>query len=222
MRTLGVFTSEGFHCSVIEHTDGKVEFTADADIDADGANGQNGALAAYRADNKGSEHLANGGMGIRNGKVVGIESWWTSIAIPGPDGNPLVLPNGVIPTKTAYRFPGKSVNDPSAYVDSETVPYIVVPPVIIEKTKGAVKGCRCYATNIRTGKGYSGIVADVGPRTKIGEVSIAMARELGIPSSPRTGGVSTATIRYELWPGEAGKICGAPVVLLRANGKYVV
>lgn len=222
MRILATITGEGFPCPIREYDDGRVEFVADADVDADGANGINGALAAYRRDNKGSEHLANGGMGLRDGKVIGISDWWKSIAIVGPDGHPLVLPNGVIPTKTAYQFPGKNDDDPAAYVDSETVAYMVVPPVILAKTKGAVKGCRCRVTNLLNGRISLGIVADVGPRTKVGEVSIQMARDLGIPSSPRTGGESRPVIQYELWPGEPGNICGAVVTLMRANGSYVV
>jgi hypothetical protein len=161
-------------------------------------------------------------MKVAGGKVVGAADWWKSIAIVGKDGNPLVLPNGVIPTKTAYKFPGKDDDDPAAYVDSETVAYMVVPPVIIQKTRGVVKGCRCRVTNLQDGRVSLGIVADVGPRTKVGEVSIQMARELGIPSSPRTGGISKPVIQYELWPGEPGNICGAVVTLMRANGTYVV
>jgi hypothetical protein len=43
MRTIGVIVNEGFSCKITEDSDGRVFFTADADIDADGANGQNGA-----------------------------------------------------------------------------------------------------------------------------------------------------------------------------------
>jgi len=63
-----------------------VHFLADADIDADGANGQNGALAAYKVDNSGSELLANGGMKIVNGRVVCAHSWARDIVILGDDG----------------------------------------------------------------------------------------------------------------------------------------
>jgi hypothetical protein len=61
MKTLGTITNEGFTCVVQEDSDGRVFFTADADIDADGANGQNGGPAAYKVDNSGTEHLAHGG-----------------------------------------------------------------------------------------------------------------------------------------------------------------
>ncbi len=71
MRTLGVVTNEGFSCTIVEDDDGRVHFTADADIDADGANGHSGGPAAYRSDDSGTELLANGGMKIvAGGRLV--------------------------------------------------------------------------------------------------------------------------------------------------------
>lgn len=220
-RILATFTREGFTAEAVEHEDGRVEFTADADIDADGANGQNGKQAAYMVGNGGSEHLANGGMKMQDGRVVIAESWARDIVILGPDGQPKEFPNGVIASKTAYRFPGLAIDNPAAHVDSETVPYIVVPPQIIERTKGAVLGCMARATNLRTGKVVAGVVADVGPKPKVGEVSIEMARSLGIPESPRHGGVDDPIIRYELWPGVPACVGGFTFRLQRSNGAYV-
>jgi hypothetical protein len=200
MRIIATITGEGFVCTIKEHANGSVTFKADADIDADGANGQNGGRPAYTVRNDGSEHLANGGMGIKNGKVVFTKSWGPDIAVVDKRGNPYVTADGVVVTKTAYRYPNKEATNPAAWVDSETVPYIVVPPIIISAVRGIVKGCQAYATY--KGKTYSGVVADVGPRTKIGEVSIAMAKLLGIPSSPRTGGLNKPDITYTVHPGE--------------------
>ena len=64
MRILGKITNEGFSSIIAEEEDGRVHFLADADIDADGANGQNNAPAAYKIDDTGTELLANGGMKI--------------------------------------------------------------------------------------------------------------------------------------------------------------
>jgi hypothetical protein len=152
-------------------------------------------------DNTGTEHLANGGMEIRNGKVVCAHNWARDIVILDADNEPKVFLGGMIASRTWYRHPGKSADDPSAYVDSETVPYIVVPPMIIERTKGIVCGSLARATY--NDKSVDGVVADRGPRTKIGELSIAAARALGIPSSPRSGGLSKPDVFYELWPGQA-------------------
>lgn len=190
---------------VTQDDTGKVTFVADADIDADGANGQNGAVAAYRVDNRGSEHLANGGMKIIGGRVQFAESWGKDIVLV-QNGRPLVLPGGIIPSRTAYRFKGKSENDPAAYVDAETIPYAVVSPLIRNRAKGVVLGCRAVMTNIVNGKTVEGVVADIGPRAKIGELSIAAARALGIPSNPRSGGTQDHIVRYELFPGTPARI----------------
>jgi len=69
VRTLSVLADEGFTCTIVDDDDGRLHFTADADIDAHGASGQNSGPAAYKADDSGSELLANGGM-----KIVGARS----------------------------------------------------------------------------------------------------------------------------------------------------
>lgn len=199
MRTIDTITNEGFTSKIQEDESLRVFFPGDCDIDADGANGQNGRQAAYMVGNRGSEHLANGGMGMRNGKVVGVTDWYKDIVICGTDGQPKEFPGGIIASKTAYKYPGMRSDDPAAYVDSETIEYIVVPPVVKTNTRGRVLGCLAAATY--RGKTVRGVVADIGPRSKVGEVSIAMARALGLPSSPRTGGSSAPDVLFELWPG---------------------
>ena len=213
MRTIATITNEGFTCKITEDDDLRVSFTADMDIDADGANGQHGAKAAYRVDNKGSEALANGGMGLRNGKAVFTTSWGPDIAVSDAEGDPLVI-DGVIITKTSYRFPGVPSRSPAAYVDSQTVPYIVVPPAIIRGVRGIVMGCKARVTY--RGKSVDAVVADAGPRTKIGEASIAAAEAVDIPSSPRTGGLDGAQVLYELWPGVPAVVNGLTYALQRA------
>lgn len=192
---------------VIQDDDKHVSFTADADIDADGANGQNGGTPAYKSDNGGSEALANGGMKIEDGQVVFAASWGKDIVLE-KNGRPLVLPDGVIPSRTSYKFKGRDESDPAAYVDAETVPYIVVSPTIRNEARGVVLGCKARVTNTRNGKAIDAVVADIGPRKKIGELSIAAARAIGIPSSPRTGGEEEKIIRYELWPDTAANVNG--------------
>ena len=201
MKTLGIISSEGYSCEIMEDDDGRVFYTADADIDADGANGQNGFPAAYRVADEGTESLANGGMAILDGKVICAKSWARDIVILGPDNEPKVFPGGIIASCTWYRHPGKPANDPAAYVDSESVPYIVVPPLVVQATVGVVRGCKARVT--RGGKSIDCVVADRGPSTKIGELSIAAARAVGLPSSPRHGGTDKPEVLYELWPGIA-------------------
>ena len=201
MRIIGTITNEGFSCTIQEDTDGRVFFTADADIDADGANGQNGGPPAYKIGNTGTDFLANGGMAMKNGKVICAQSFARDIVILGPDKEPRVFPGGIIASKTWYRHPGKAKDDPAAYVDSETVPYIVVNSLIVNKTVGVVRGCKARITF--KGKSVDCVVADLGPSKKVGELSIAAARAVGLPSSPRHGGTEKAEVLYELWPGQA-------------------
>lgn len=201
MRTLGTIKNEGFSCTITEEADGRVHFLADADIDADGANGQNGAPVAYKKDDSGTELLANGGMKIVGGKVICAQSWARDIVILDDDNQPKVFPGGIIASMTWYRYPGKLPNDPAAYVDAETIPYIVVPPLIIQKTAGIVRGCKARVT--WKGKSVECVVADRGPSNKIGELSIAAARAIGLPFSPKNGGIDKPEVLYELWPGVA-------------------
>ena len=200
-RTLGTIVNEGFSCVITEESDGRVHFLADADIDADGANGQNGGPPAYKADNSGTELLANGGMKIVNGEVVCAKNWARSIVILDTDNEPKVFPGGVIASTTWYRHPGRSATDPAAYVDAETVPNIVVPSLVIQRTAGIVRGCKARASY--QGKSVDCVVADRGPSGKVGELSIAAARALDMPSSPRNGGTERPEVLYELWPGIA-------------------
>jgi hypothetical protein len=200
-KTLGTIFSDGHKCVIHEDDDGRVHFTADADIDADGANGQFGARAAYMADDSGSDFLANGGMAIVNGKVICAKPWARDVVILGDDNQPKVFANGVIASMTWYRHRDKARDDPSSYIDSETVPYVVVPPLIVQKTKGVVRGCRAQVSY--NGKSVECVVADKSGKTSIGEISIAAARALGINPSPRNGGLGNPIVHYEIWPGQA-------------------
>ena len=90
MKILGTINGEGFACMVKEDDRDRVFFKADGDIDADGANDQNGEPAAYKKDNSGTEVLANGGMAIRDGKVICAKSWARDIVILGKDNEPRI------------------------------------------------------------------------------------------------------------------------------------
>lgn len=192
-----------YTCVITEDADGRVHFTADADIDADGANGQGGGPVAYNVSDTGSDFLANAGLTIRNGRVVCKRNWARSVVILAADNQPREFPGGVIASKTAYIHNGKRQDDPSAYVDSETVPYMVVPPSILKGVEGIVLGCR--ARIHFNGVTVECVVADVGPTLLIGEMSIAAARSLGIPENPRNGGRKIPDVDYELWPGQAAQ-----------------
>jgi hypothetical protein len=190
--------------NVTQYFDGRIEFTADADIDADGS------PHAYHPDSRrGLDDLANAGH---------PGNWW-GIAVNG-FGHPIIQTArdpapGYFVSTTAYEWTAYDKSDPRRYVDSEEVPFIVVENFIRRRAKGIVLGCRCRVTNELNGKNVEGVVADIGPLNKIGELSIAAAEAIGIPSSPRTGGEPKHVITYELFPGEPAVIGGKTYNLIR-------
>lgn len=138
-------------CEIIEESDLRVHFVADADIDCDGGS--------------------------------------------NPFRDPCWQPD------TTLHHGGKAI-------DAEAVPFIVVPPVIVKKTLGAVMGCRARATNTLTGACVDCVVADIGPTRKIGELSPAAAKAIGINANPVSGGEESRIILYELWPGTPATVRG--------------
>lgn len=215
MKTIAVIRG----VPIMEHVDGKVEYIAGARIDADGSNGVSGKQPAYARGNKGSDYLANGGMGTGlNGQVIIVQPWAKNIVILNPaTGQPKQFPKGIIASKTTYRHRDKDKDDPAAYVDSETVPYVAIPPIIRTGVKGIVLGCRAFLTNLQNGKTVEAVVADIAPKNSIGELSIAAARELGIPSSPRNGSTSDRIVHYELFPGVSAVVNGFTYPLISAG-----
>lgn len=118
-----------------------------------------------------------------------LSSAWCGVALD-KNGKPIVQGSnepapGYYVSPTALGDPSFSIYTPRRYVDSETVPYLSVPPDLLQL--GCKLGDLAFAAY--GGKLSWAIVADVGPRRKIGEGSIALAAALGIPSSPRSGGV---------------------------------
>jgi hypothetical protein len=134
-RTLDTISGALFDCVISEDQDGRVWFISGAKIDADGANGQHSRPPAYTIDDSGSELLANGGIAIVGQRVICPEDWARDIVILGKDGEPKVFQGRVIASMTWYEYPGVEPDSQLAYVDAETVPYIVVPPVIVKKNK---------------------------------------------------------------------------------------
>jgi hypothetical protein len=94
------------------------------------------------------------------------------------------------------RLPDSS---PFKHVDSATVPFIVVPPLIIRGVAGVVLGCRCVVTNTRTGQSVEAVVADTGPSDHLGEISIACAQAIGVrigPTHPAQGDGAPLTTSF--------------------------
>jgi hypothetical protein len=124
---------------------------------------------------------------------------------------------GFYVSSTSYQWEQFARNNPVRYLDSEKVPFIVVENYIRNRAKGVVLGCRARVTNTKNGKSVDCVVGDMGPLTKIGELSIAAANAIGISGNPRTGGVDEPILRYELWPNQPAVLNGIPYNLIRAT-----
>lgn len=166
-----------------------VVFHAGMTIDADGA------YRAYHPDSKkGLDYLANAG---RPGK------WWGVVTGNGnQSGTPVVQSTtdpapGFFVSATALVNPDYGVANPRRYVDSESVPFLVLPG---GSTFGAELGDFGYVVNFQEKRGCGAVFADIGPRDHIGEGSIALAKALCIPSNPRKGGV-TQGVGYVVFTG---------------------
>jgi len=91
--------------------------------------------------------------------------------------------------------------------------YIVVPPQIRNAVAGVVLGCQAHVTF--NGRTVTAVVGDIGPRAKLGEMSIACARALGIPDSPVSGGVASG-VTYRFEPGIPAIVDGKQFLLQHA------
>lgn len=171
-------------------------------IDADGA------PKAYHPkpdDNQGLDALGNAGH---------PGNWW---ALVTKNGKPVIQKAndpapGFYISMTALEDTNKARTDPNRYVDSSEIPYIVLPG---NHSAGAKLGDFAVVFNQKNGKIANAIYADVGPSSKIGEGSIALAKALEIPSSPKTGGVVNDVI-YIAFPGSGN---GKPRSLDDINDK---
>ena len=111
--------------------------------------------------------------------------------------------------RTSWRNRGSSLN-------SDVDCYIVVPPVILDGVKPVVLGSQVQVFNRLNRKTSAAMVGDVGPSHRVGEISIALANALGIPSSPTTGGETSHVIQYTIYPGKPA-VVGAKTYSLQPS-----
>lgn len=162
---------------------GAWRWTSGMVIDADGARN------AYRLDGQGLDYLAN--ARCKDGSWCGV--------VTGADGKPIQLPDGslVSPTSLVDHSIADLAN-PARYVDAAQIPYLAIPPEL--RALGVRFGD--VAVVLYRGVHVGAICADGCPHSHYGEASIACARALGIPSSPKSGGVS-AGVTFLVFPGSA-------------------
>jgi hypothetical protein len=132
--------------------------------------------------------------------VLRVE-WVAKLAVcnDGSGGNPEDDP--CHQAQTAYYNGGKFLNP-------YEVPYIVVPPMIIEGVGPVVLGCQGVIVNLKNGQSTPAICGEIGPDDKLGEASCEAAGRLGLSSSPNNGGTDELVILYAIWPGIAAVVDG--------------
>jgi len=151
-----------------------------------------GAPNAYAPHDKGLDFTANARNGDRFSSLV-----------LNDDGRPVIQRSGrykgfYVSTTSLRKLAGRP-GDPGTYVNAVKIPYIVLPPEFIERF-AVVLGDLAIVTNRQNGRSSFAIFADVGPRGKIGEGSIALARALGLDADPRRGGIESRMIDYLVFP----------------------
>ncbi len=179
------------------NADGSVQFLGELTIDADGSPRCYGP-----AGTKPLDYLANAGY---------PGNWWGIATHNGePNGRPIVQSAsdpypGYYVSTTAYKNRGFKNGDPRRELNSEVVPFLVVPMKLVSAVRGVVLGCAGTITDARTGISVDCVVGDLGPNNHLGEASMAAAAALKVPNSPKRGGSSARMFTYKIWPGVAAK-----------------
>ncbi len=142
---------------------------------------------------------------ILNGKPC---YFWFGDADNDVDGSPYWKEDPSGQADTSLHLNGKPVN-------GDQFPFIVVPPQVINCTPEIVLGC--VGTMEYKGKDVACVVADTGPKSKIGEASPAALRALGLPAPHNgNGGLDTQEILFRIWPGVPAKINGVQFTLQKS------
>lgn len=171
-------------------------FTSGMTIDADGS-----PRAFHPVSDLGLDDLANAG---KKGNWWGImtsngETWGKPIVQGSTDPAP-----GFYISQTGLEDTTKAERDPRRYVDAEKVPYVVLSGTS-KQNFGAVFGDYMVVYNKENAKYTFGMYGDNWPTLKIGEGSIALAKELDINPDPRNGGVEDPTVVYLVFPRSRSK-----------------
>jgi hypothetical protein len=186
-------------------------FKAGMAIDADGA-----PKAYHPVHGRGLDNLANAGH---------EGNWYGVVTDTGhKNGKPITQgPNDPAPgfyvSPTALQDKHLARTDPRRYVDSSTIPYISLPGHHGEVLH-ALLGDLAMVINGRNGHRSAAIYADVGPRAKIGEGSIALARALGLNDNARHGGTDSHSIIYIVFP-HSGHGRPLPLSSIQAQGNQL-
>jgi hypothetical protein len=192
-------TIDGKEIWEVEDQIGVFFFRSGLAIDADGS------PRAYHPDGSppGLDRTSNAG---RPGHWYGLVTNESGMPIVQTEDDPAP---GFYVSPTALGNDRYLERDPRKYVNSERIPYFVLPG---KRTQGARLGDLAMVLNERNGMKSGAVFADTGPTDEIGEGSIALAERLEVPSDPKHGGcgsgIVTVVFRHSRcgWPLTAEEI----------------
>jgi hypothetical protein len=128
--------------------------------------------------------------------------WWTADMDIDCDGGT----GATCKSDPDYQSSTAGVTSTGQPLDASTLPYVVIPSSsngFNYKTAGLKMGS--VVAVIYNGQVAYGILGDVGPAGVIGEASYAIAKQLGINSSPTSGGVDSG-VTYVAFTGAGAAV----------------
>lgn len=174
------------------NADGGILFTAGMTIDADGAPN------AYGPRNRGLDYTAN---------ARGKDGW--AALVTNRYGRPVIQKTGpyrgyYVSTTSLHHSNVSDSRSPKKYIDATRILYIAL-PADFAAAYGISLGDLALVVNQANGRSAYAIFADVGPKGRIGEGSIALAEALRIPANPRHDSLEEG-VTYLIFPGSAAHV----------------
>ena len=103
--------------------------------------------------------------------------------------------------ETSLKLDGKSLN-------ADEDPFIVIPGKIVKGVKPVVLGSKVILINTKNNRSAAGVVGDIGPDNRLGEMARCLAIKLGVDPDPNTGGEDSHVIQYHIFLGVPANVNG--------------
>lgn len=142
---------------------------------------------------RGEQYAAN--IILDDGELIDEKPslFWFGDCDEDKDGSPDWSHDPSGQSDTSLHYKGKPLN-------GNVIPFIVVPPDVINAVPGIVMGCMGLMQ--WNGRTVECVVGDIGPRSKIGEASSAALAGIGAPITRNgNGGVDQQEVFFRIWPG---------------------